>query len=95
MYACHYCGNCFDEDELVGIEQYDGEGVMGGWHVVEGACPYCGSTDDWGEAEECSVCGEYCHKEDDMIEVDDFWYCRECAKHVHDEYEKAWMKMRA
>lgn len=92
---CTSCGRSFDEDELVPVRQWDGEGVMGGWHTVEDECPYCGNTDYMEDAVECCCCGEYFGKESEAIEVDDFWYCQECAKAIHDEYDKAWGKMRA
>ena len=85
MYICHKCGRTFEADELVPVYQWDGEGVMGGYHAVEDKCPYCGSTDDWAEAEECSCCGNYFDK-DDMVESDDYWYCKDCAGRVHDAY---------
>lgn len=97
MSKMYYCGNCkrsFDEEEFGWISQWDGEGVMGGWHDVDACCPYCRSMDDWEEAEECCCCGEYYGKEDYMIRVDDDWYCLECAKAVHDAYAEEMEKRR-
>lgn len=92
-YICDVCGRTMDEDELDAVYQWDGEGVMGGYHPVEDKCPHCGSTDLY-EAQECCECGEY-YAEDDMLELDNNWYCYECAKHIHDEFEEKWGKMRA
>lgn len=84
-YICTKCGAVIDEEDLDTVYQWDGEGVMGGYHPVEDKCPECGSTDDLYEAKECSCCGEYYPKED-MIEVDDWWYCEGCAGRIHDAY---------
>lgn len=89
-YICTNCGNTFDEDEIGTVMQWDGEGVMGGYHPVEDQCPYCKSTDDIREAEECCCCSEYSDKEDDMVEVDDWWYCKDCARKIHDAYYLKW-----
>ena len=58
MYICLDCGSTFDEDEIVSGSQWDGEGVMGGWHSMEDYCPSCGS-DNYEEAERCMYCDEY------------------------------------
>lgn len=79
-YKCMKCGYTFDEDEMGGIEQWDGEGVMGGWHVVEGCCPNCGETDYMEEAADCTECGETCSKESELtifdteVELKDVYY---------------------
>ena len=88
-YICTKCGAVIDEDDLDAVMQWDGEGVMGGYHPVEDKCPECGGT-DVVEAEECCCCGECFDKENDMIEVDDFWYCKECAGRIHDAYWATW-----
>lgn len=92
-YICDKCGCVCDEENLDVVYQWDGEGVMGGYHPVEDSCPNCGCT-DLSEAEECSECGEDFAK-DDMIETDNFWYCKECAKNIHDLFEEKWRKMTA
>jgi hypothetical protein len=93
-YYCAKCKNSFDEDEFGFISQYDGEGVMGGWHDVDACCPYCGSMDDWEEAEECCCCGEDFGSENYMIAVGNDWYCLECAKKIHDAYDEDQEKRR-
>ena len=89
-YICGQCGHVFDADDLETVYQWDGEGVMRGRHPVEDICPDCGG--DVYEAEECCCCGEDFDKENDMIEVDDFWYCKECARHIYEAYFDAWGK---
>ena len=87
----YYCNNCerdFDEEDLVPVMQWDGEGVMGGYHVVESECPYCGSTDDWEEAEECDYCGEYFGEETGLISALDMKLCKDCAQEVVTEFCK-------
>ena len=85
---CGKCHNTFDEDELEPVYQWDGEGVMGGYHAVEDKCPHCGSTDYLYDARECCVCGED-FAEDDMVESEGDWYCKECARRVYEAY---WLK---
>lgn len=89
-YICGHCGHTFDEEDLDTVYQYDGEGVMGGYHPVDAVCPDCGS--DVYEAEECCCCGQDFDKENDMIEVDGAWYCKDCAGKIYDAYFDAWGK---
>lgn len=57
-YICLDCGEVFDDDDIERVMQWDGEGVMGGWHSMEDCCPSCGS-DNIEEAETCMECDEY------------------------------------
>lgn len=92
-YICDKCGHVFDEDEAGVIYETVGEGVMRGPYPAENCCPECGSTDFY-EAQECAECGEWFF-EDEMIETDNFWYCRECAKNIRDLFNEKWEKIKA
>ena len=87
-YWCSGCKTAVDDEDLVPVYQWDGEGVMGGYHVVECKCPHCGGT-DLVEAWECSECHEY-YDRDDMISTDNGLYCYECAKRIHEEFIEKW-----
>ena len=92
-YICNECGCVFDDDEAGTITEYEGEGVMRG-PIYYSCCPECRS-EDFSEAKECDMCGEYAEKEDGMLEVNDFWFCLECAKDVHDAYAETMAKRKA
>ena len=88
MYICMDCGTVFDEENSGCYTEYYGEGVMRG-PVHYMVCPKC-KSDDYNEAQECCACGEYYDSENDMIHVDDCWYCEKCAGEVAGEYLFKW-----
>lgn len=91
-YICAKCDEVFDEDEAGVIYETIGEGVMRGQYPAEACCPNCGST-EFDEARECGECGEY-YAECDMIYLDNWQYCYECAKRIHEEYVEKWGKIK-
>lgn len=91
-YICDKCDHVFDEDEAGVIYETIGEGVMRGRCPMEMCCPECGST-EFDEAQECGECGEY-YSDCDMISMDNWHYCKECARNIHDLFEEKWEKMR-
>lgn len=92
-YICQKCGHGFDEYESGTTYEMIGEGVMRGLCPMEMCCPECGST-ELDDARECEFCGEI-YSEDDMIDVDGVWYCKECAKAVVDAFNDKWAKIKA
>ncbi len=69
MYICRDCGTVFSEaDFFVSRDYFWGSP----FDSRSECCPHC-SSEDYGEAKECEVCGEY-HDEEELISG----VCEEC-----------------
>lgn len=79
MYICKECGEVFEEPVVITDDPSpSGVSLTAGAYKYE-SCPYC-KSDNLGEAEPCSCCGEY-HDSDDGI------ICKECSDGIKEELE--------
>lgn len=61
--VCKDCGRVFDDDELRAEKYWNYDLCC--YNPTEYFCPYCGS-DDFDEATECPLCGDYYDASDDV-----------------------------
>ena len=71
--VCLYCGNVFDEDELVSWEETHGLDV--GPYEQWAGSPCC--REAYVQAYICDECGEYINTET-YVEIGDKKYCESC-----------------
>jgi hypothetical protein len=74
MYICRECGKIFDETEFYTSSDFWG----GPFEARQECCPRC-SGEDFGEAKECAVCGEFYDEESLINDVCE--HCIEKCRH--------------
>lgn len=90
MYKCEDCGCIFDKEDAGTHSEWIGEGGIMSGYIHYLGCPECNS-ENLSDAKECDCCGE-AFGIDDLVEVDDAMYCKECAGRIHDAYWMKWGK---